>query len=94
MRPGGRVVLMGGMRGDLAIDYNWIMHHNVTLRGQWMYGREAVPRMVAMVRAGLIDLGKFELKEFALDDANAAIAHAAAYAGPHRMTVLRPRLSG
>ena len=43
-----------------------------------------------MVRAGLIDLHQFELSEFALDDANAAVAHAAAHAGPRQLTVLRP----
>jgi len=90
VRPGGRVILMGGVRADLALNYNWLMHQNVTLRGQWMYGRDAVPRMVRMVRAGLVDLAGFELSEFALDDANAAVAYAAANAGPRQLTVLRP----
>jgi len=90
VRPGGRVVLMGGVRADLSLSYNWLMHQGVTLRGQWMYGRDAVPRMVRMIRAGLIDLAGFALTEFALDDANAAVAHAAANAGPRQLTVLRP----
>ncbi|MBS0469913.1 MAG: zinc-binding dehydrogenase [Proteobacteria bacterium] len=90
VRHGSRVVLMGGVRGDLALDYNWIMHNNVVLRGQWMYGRAVVPRMVQMVRAGLIDLSAFEMSEFALADANAAVAHAAEHAGPNQLTVLRP----
>jgi len=90
VRPGGRIVLMGGVRGDLALNYNWLMHSNITLKGQWMYDRQAVPPMVQMVRAGLIDLGHFDLTEFDLDDANAAVSHAAATAGPHKMTVLRP----
>ncbi|MBL6936906.1 MAG: zinc-binding dehydrogenase [Alphaproteobacteria bacterium] len=89
-RPGGRVVLMGGVRGDLALNYNWIMHNNVVLRGQWMYDRTAVPRLIQMVRAGLIDLDKYDLTEFALAQANEAVAHAAANAGPHRLTALRP----
>lgn len=87
---GGRVVLMGGLRGDLAIDYNWLMHQEVTIRGAWMYARSAVGRMVAMVNAGLINLGTFETAEFALADVNAAIEHAAACAGPSQLTVLRP----
>jgi alcohol dehydrogenase len=90
VRHGGRVVLMGGVRGELPLNYNWLMHNDVTLRGKWMYERDAVSRMVRMVRAGLIDLSKFELKEFALDDANAAIAYAAEHAGPHTLTALRP----
>ncbi|MBV9418444.1 MAG: alcohol dehydrogenase catalytic domain-containing protein [Alphaproteobacteria bacterium] len=90
VRNGGRVVLMGGVRADLPLNYNWIMHGNVTLRGQWMYARGAVPRMVQMVRTGLIDLNAFSVTEFALDQANEAITFAAASAGPRQLTVLRP----
>jgi alcohol dehydrogenase len=66
------------------------MHNETTVRGVWMYRREAIPRMVQMVRAGLIDLAQFELTEFALDDVNEAVVHAAANAGPRQLTVLRP----
>ena len=93
MRPRGRVVLMGGVRaegGDLALPYIWLMHNSITVRGQFMYPRDAVARMVGMIRAGLIDLAQFELTEFGLDDANDAVAHAAANAGPLRLTVIRP----
>ena len=87
---GGRIVLMGGVRSDLALNYNVLMHREITLRGAWMYPRDAIPRMVRMVRAGLIDLAHFELTEFPMDQANAAVAHAAANAGPRQLTVLRP----
>jgi alcohol dehydrogenase len=90
VRLGGRVMLMGGVRSELALNYNWLMHNEVTLRGVWMYPRDAIPRMVQMVRSGLIDLAQFDLTEFALDDANDAVAHAAANAGPRQLTVLRP----
>lgn len=87
---GGRVVLMGGLRADLAIDYNWLMHQEVTLRGAWMYAPSAVAQMVAMVRAGTVDLDAIDRTEFALADVNAAIVHAAHHAGPRQLTVLRP----
>jgi alcohol dehydrogenase len=90
VRHGGRVVLMGGVRQDLPLSYNWLMHNDVTLRGQWMYRRDAIPRMVRMIRAGLVDLDEFDLIEFGLEAANEAIAHAAAHAGPRQLTVLRP----
>ena len=93
VRLGGRVILMGGLRGaegDLGLNYNWLMHNETTLRGVWMYRKEAIPRMVRMIRSGLIDLAQYDLTEFALDDANAAVAHAAANAGPRQLTVLRP----
>jgi alcohol dehydrogenase len=46
--------------------------------------------MAGLIRAGLIDLSGFEMTEFALDDANEAVAHAAANAGPLALTILRP----
>ena len=90
VRLGGRVMLMGGVRSPLALDYNWLMHNEVTLRGVWMYPRGAVSAVTGMIRAGLIDLGQFDLTEFPLQEANAAVAHAAANAGPRQLTVLRP----
>ncbi len=97
VRLGGRVILMGGLRGaegDLGLNYNWLMHNETTVRGVWMYAKDAIPKMVQMVRAGLVDLAQFELTEFGLDDVNAAVAHAAANAGPRQLTVLRPDRSG
>ena len=94
VRPYGRVVLMGGvgMLGgeDLDLPYSWIMRNGVTIRGQWMYPREAIPRMVSLIRSGLVDLGAFEVTTFDLDDINDAVAHAAAHAGPFQMTAVRP----
>jgi alcohol dehydrogenase len=66
------------------------MRNDITVRGKYMYPRAAVGRMVGLIRAGLIDLTKFDLTEFALDDANEAVAHSAAHAGPRQLTVLRP----
>lgn len=94
VRPYGRVVLMGGvgMLGgdDLALPYPWIMRNLVTIRGQWMYDRTAVPQMVGLVRSGLLDLHAYTTTEFALDQANEAVKHAATDAGPFRLTVIRP----
>ena len=90
VRPYGRVVLMGGVRADVGVPYDWLMRNCVTIHGQWMYSRDAIARMVAMVRSGLVKLDDFEAACFGLDDVNQAIAHAAANAGPFRMTVIRP----
>ena len=94
VREYGRVILMGGvgMLGgdDLALPYPWIMRNNITLRGQWMYAREATTRLAALIRAGLLDLAQFEVKTFPLDDINKAVAHAAANAGPFKRTVILP----
>ena len=90
VRHGGRIILMGGVRAELGLDYNWLMHGEITLRGVWMYPPQAVPRMVQLVRAGLVDLHLFDLAEFTLDEANVAVAYAAAKAGPRQLTVIRP----
>ncbi len=94
VRERGRVVLMGGvgMLGgdDLALPYPWLMRNSVTVRGQWMYPRDAPVRLAALARSGLLDLGRFDVTEFTLDDAPAAVAHAAEHAEPFHLTVIRP----
>ena len=92
VRMNGRAVLMGGVGmqggGGLDLPYAWLMRNGVALYGQWMYPREAPSRLAAMIHAGLIDLSAYEVTTFPLDEANAAVAHAAEFAGPSRLTVL------
>lgn len=99
VRPYGRVVLMGGVgmrgagmvdTGGLDLPYSWMMRNCVTVRGQWMYPRAAAVRIVGMIRAGLLGLDRYQVTSFPLDQANEAVAHAAANAGPFTMTVLSP----
>ncbi len=94
VRPYGRVVLMGGvgMLGgdDLALPYPWLMRNCITVIGQWMYKPDAALRVAGLIRAGLLSLDGYEIVAFGLDDANKAVAHAAANSGPFKLTVLRP----
>ncbi len=90
VRPYGRVVLMGGIREDVALPYAWMMRYGIEVRGQWMYPRDAVGRLAGMVRSGQVRLDGFKVTEFPLDQVNEAVAHAAAEAGPFKMTVVRP----
>jgi len=94
VREYGRVVLMGGvgMLGgdDLALPYPWIMRNCVSIIGQWMYPAAANIRLIGLVRSGLLDLSNWDVTAFALDDANEAVAHAAAHGGPFKSTVIRP----
>ena len=95
VRPNGRVSLMGGVGlvdgAELPLPYRWIMRNNITIQGQWMYPRQAVPQMIDLVRGGLIELGNRETTVFALTDINAAIDHAAAHAGPFSTTLIAPQ---
>lgn len=94
VRPNGRVVLMGGvgMLGgeDLRLPYPWIMRNDITVRGKWMSAPEAATRMMRLIRAGLLDLGQFDVTTFLLDRANDAVAHAAEHGGAFKMTVVQP----
>jgi alcohol dehydrogenase len=81
---------MGGVGTGLELPYSWLMRNNITVRGQWMYPPDAARRMVGMVRAGLVDLAPGDITAFPLEEANAAVAHAAAKAGPFNMTVIQP----
>jgi alcohol dehydrogenase len=84
----GGVGRAGG--ADLARPYPWLMRNDITVRGKFMYPREAVTEMVRPARSELVDLDLFDLTEFGLDDVNDAVAHDAARAGPLHRTVLRP----
>jgi alcohol dehydrogenase len=94
VREYGRVVLMGGvgMLGgdDLALPYPWLMRNNITLRGQWLCPREANTSLIALARAGLLDLGGFAVTEFGLDEITDAIGHAAKEQARFALTVVRP----
>ncbi|MCM6772459.1 zinc-binding dehydrogenase [Nocardia sp. CDC159] len=95
VRPGGRVILMGGVGSlggeDLSLPYwNWFVTNNITVRGQLMYPREANVGLIALTRSGLFDLDQFDISEFALDDIDKAIDHAAAEGGPFKFTVVKP----
>jgi alcohol dehydrogenase len=81
---------MGGLGVDVALPYRWLMRNNITIRGQWMYPREAVPRYIALLRSGLLSFGHVDVTEFPLAHVNEAISYAAAHAGPCRLTALRP----
>ncbi len=95
VREYGRIVLLGGvgMLGgdDLALPYPWIVYNNTTVRGQWMLPREALVRMIGIIRSGLLRLDDYAVTEFALHDVNAAIGHAAVHARMFHSTMLRPR---
>ena len=94
VRPYGRVVLMGGVGmlggAGLELPYPWIMRSCITIHGVWMCPPDAPVKLVQLIRAGLLRLDQFAATSFDLDQANEAVVHAAAHAGPFEMTVIRP----
>jgi alcohol dehydrogenase len=88
VRPYGRAILMGGIREDISLPYGWMMRYGIEVRGQWMYPRDAIHRMIRLVRSGQIGLG--EVTAFPLDKVNEAVAFASTNSGPFKMTVVTP----
>lgn len=90
VRSHGTVVLMGGLRVGVELPYVHLMRNCITVRGQYMYSRDAPVRLAALIRSGLLSLESFEVTGFLLDQTNEAVAHAAANGGPFRITVIEP----
>jgi len=81
LRTDGSMVLLGGVRHDLAIDYSDLVHRRLTLRGSWMAPPSAVQQAWRAVRSGLIDLSVLEISTAGLEDSAAALETAAATSG-------------
>lgn len=70
LRPEGRVSLMGGLMGDLAIPHRFIMRYNISLIGKWMFYRDDIPVLVRLIESGLLRLdvvkvyGPYPLEEW------------------------------
>ena len=56
-----------------------------------MYPVTAGPRLAALARSGLLDLGRYAIETFGLEEVNAAVDHAAKHGGPFRMAVVKLR---
>ncbi|KAI1329279.1 alcohol dehydrogenase [Xylariaceae sp. FL0255] len=78
LRHSGRISLMGGIKGDLAIPHRTIMRNDLTIRGKWMYSRADCLHFVKLLQTGVLDVrnvakieGIFKLEEWkeALDAA-------------------------
>jgi alcohol dehydrogenase len=90
VRPHGTVVLMGGLRIGVELPYAHLMRNCITVRGQYMYPREAPARLAALIRTGLLSLNGFEATRFPLAQVNDAVVHAAENGGPFRITYIEP----
>lgn len=76
LRPRGVMVLMGSMKVPLALTYSEIMLRDIDIRGAFMFPREALASLAAMVAAGTLDLERIELSQFPLDRIDAALERA------------------
>ncbi|GAA1953683.1 zinc-binding dehydrogenase [Amycolatopsis minnesotensis] len=82
LRSGGTMVLIGGVRQDLAVPYGDLMRRRRTLRGSWMSSPATALAMWRMVQSGVIDLAVIDVHTVGLDDPDGALELAAAMNGP------------
>jgi alcohol dehydrogenase len=75
------MVLVGGVRQDLALPYGDLMHRRLTIRGSWMFPPETMLRVWRAVRGGALDLADVEVRTVGLDDPAAALALASETGG-------------
>ncbi|KAF9199642.1 hypothetical protein BGZ49_010219 [Haplosporangium sp. Z 27] len=90
LRFGGTAVLMGGVQASAEIPYYQLMGNNITIKGNFMYTRDAPTTLIALVDAGLLDLDAVKPKVFKLDDIESAIEWAGKNALPYESTVISP----
>ena len=94
VREYGRISLMGGvgmLGGDgLDIPYPWIMRNSITIKGQWMYKREAPQQIISLAKSGLLPLDLFSVSTFTLDNINEAIEYASKEKGAFKLSVVTP----
>ncbi len=81
LRPGGTMVLVGGVRQDLTLPYGDVMRRRLTIRGSWMFTPATMLRVWRAVRGGALDLGDVEVRTVGLGDPAAALALAAQTGG-------------
>jgi alcohol dehydrogenase len=77
LKAGGTLVLMGGIQEAVAIPYGELMFKCITVKGNFMFPQSAVPKIIALAEAGLLDLDVFEEKSFKLGDVAEAVEFSA-----------------
>lgn len=82
LASGGTMVVIGGVRQDLAIPYGDLMRRRLTVRGSWMCPPATAIATWRMIAAGTLDLGVLDVRTVGLDDPAGALDLAAATGGP------------
>lgn len=73
LRGRGTLVLIGGVRQELAIPYGDLMRRRLTVRGSWMSDDQTVGTVWKLIRSGVLDLSALEVSTVGLEDPAAAV---------------------
>ncbi|KAJ8127166.1 hypothetical protein O1611_g6471 [Lasiodiplodia mahajangana] len=58
LRKRGRIALMGGLGGSIAVPYFLMILKSLEMKGKWMYTRSEIRNLVKMIEVGTLKLGK------------------------------------
>lgn len=78
--PGGRLILMGSMTVHLPIPYTYVMLNSWSVIGNFMYPKDALRRMLELVKSGQLPIDLIEPRIFPMLELGKAM-EAAATAG-------------
>lgn len=94
LKASGRAVLMGGVNGEVKIDYGQVMLKSLIIRGRFMYERHHTQLLVKMVENGLLPLGAnagfVTVARFALGQIGEALDAAEENPGFGKQVVIMP----
>lgn len=57
LKVGGRMSLMGGIKGDLEVPYGDIVHKGITIKGSFMNTSEHVKDLIKTIETGALQVG-------------------------------------
>ena len=58
LKHSGRVSLMGGLLGDVAIPHSFVVVCDITIKGKWMYNRDDILSMIRLLESGILKIGE------------------------------------
>jgi threonine dehydrogenase-like Zn-dependent dehydrogenase len=58
LKRGGQAVLMGGVTSNIEINYSLLMFKNITVRGNFMYERKQIEKLLRMLENGNLLIGE------------------------------------
>lgn len=94
LRPGGRAVLMGGLKHDVSLPVWDLVHDQKSIQGAWMYTPEQLGELIRLVETGILKLGESKgfkcAGVFALNNWEQAFETAARDAKAGSFVVLEP----
>jgi NADPH:quinone reductase-like Zn-dependent oxidoreductase len=88
LKAGGRAVLMGGITSNVSLSYAELVMRNITVKGNFMSGRDAPTKLIRMIEAGNLPLNRLNVEEFRFEEFEDAIDAAAAAKASDKLVVL------